>query len=177
MMHFEGLATCSRAELSTPIGHLLLWHQDSNLVLASWRGHEDRSKGEFERQALHGVVLLRQSASAIPVPDAFDAYFSGQTGLLDELGLIVGGTPFQRSVWSGLLSVPAGRTATYSQLARQIGRPRASRAVGQANGANPLPIAIGCHRILGSNGTLTGYGSGTARKAWLIDHERSHCSN
>lgn len=81
------------------------------------------------------------------------------------------GTPFQLAVWNALLDVPYGETVSYAELARRIGKPKAVRAVGAANGANPIPVIIPCHRVVGSNGALTGYGGGIARKQWLLAHE------
>jgi methylated-DNA-[protein]-cysteine S-methyltransferase len=90
---------------------------------------------------------------------------------LDEVKTATGGTPFQREVWQALRAIPAGAPTSYGQLAASIGRPRASRAVGAANGANPIPIVVPCHRVIGANGTLTGFASGLANKQWLLEHE------
>ena len=81
------------------------------------------------------------------------------------------GTPFQKQIWQGLLEIPYGTTISYAELARRIGRAGASRAVGAANGRNPIGIIVPCHRVIGANGTLTGYGGGLDRKEWLITHE------
>jgi len=83
-----------------------------------------------------------------------------------------GGTPFQQEVWRSLRAIPCGTTTSYGKLAAQIGRPAAVRAVGLANGANPVAVVIPCHRVIGSNGSLTGYGGGLERKRWLLDHEK-----
>jgi methylated-DNA-[protein]-cysteine S-methyltransferase len=99
------------------------------------------------------------------------AYFVGELKQF-ELELDVGGTPFQRRVWTALLGIPYGATTTYGRLAEQLGEPRAMRAVGLANGRNPISIIIPCHRVIGANGSLTGYGGGLARKQWLLAHER-----
>ena len=97
-------------------------------------------------------------------------YFSGKRQTFD-LPLNLKGTEFQLAVWNELLRVPYGDTITYAELARRIGRPAAIRAVGAANGANPIPVIVPCHRVIGSNGTLTGYGGGIERKQWLLAHE------
>lgn len=94
-------------------------------------------------------------------------YFSGRRNTFD-FPLAPKGTPFQLDVWHALLEIPYGDTVTYAELARRIGRPSAVRAVGAANGANPIPVIIPCHRVIGSNGTLTGYGGGIERKQWLL---------
>jgi len=96
---------------------------------------------------------------------------AGDLGAVDDILVEPGGTPFQRDVWMALRRVPAGTTVTYAQLAQTVGRPAASRAVGAANGRNPVSIVIPCHRMIGSDGSLTGYGGGLHRKRWLLGHE------
>ena len=98
------------------------------------------------------------------------AYFAGELERFD-LPLAPAGTAFQQSVWAALLDIPYGATETYGELARRIGEPTASRAVGLANGRNPISIVIPCHRVIGSTGALTGYGGGIERKRWLLAHE------
>jgi methylated-DNA-[protein]-cysteine S-methyltransferase len=98
-------------------------------------------------------------------------YFAGDCGALDAVAVELNGTPFQRKVWEALRSIPAGSTLSYTDLARRIGEPRAVRAVGAANGANPVAVIVPCHRVIGTNGTLTGYGGGLDRKQWLLAHE------
>jgi len=99
-----------------------------------------------------------------------DEYFAGQREVF-EVALAPLGTPFQREVWQALQRIPYGTTCSYSDLAEQIGRPRAVRAVGTANGANPIAIIVPCHRVIGSNGTLTGYAGGVERKQMLLELE------
>jgi methylated-DNA-[protein]-cysteine S-methyltransferase len=101
------------------------------------------------------------------------AYFAGKL-LAFDLPLAPRGTEFQRRVWNELLAIPYGDTISYIELARRIGKPSAMRAVGAANGANPLAIVVPCHRVIGADGSLTGYGGGLAAKRWLLDHERRH---
>lgn len=101
-----------------------------------------------------------------------EEYFAGNRTEFD-LEVRPEGTPFQESVWAALLEIPYGDTASYGEIARRVGRPKASRAVGLANGRNPVSIVVPCHRVIGSNGTLTGYGGGLERKAWLLDLEQS----
>lgn len=103
---------------------------------------------------------------------ALGTYFSGgNLAALDGLEVELNGTPFQRRVWSALRRVRAGRTVSYSDLARAIGAPAAVRAVGAANGANPIALVVPCHRVIGADGSLTGYGGGLERKRWLLRHE------
>jgi methylated-DNA-[protein]-cysteine S-methyltransferase len=103
------------------------------------------------------------------------AFFAGDVRALDGVVVATGGTEFQRRVWHALRRIPAGATTTYGALARTLGVPRACRAVGLANGANPIAIVVPCHRVIGAGGALTGYGGGIERKRWLLAHER-HCS-
>ncbi|MGZ4735555.1 MAG: methylated-DNA--[protein]-cysteine S-methyltransferase [Acidimicrobiia bacterium] len=107
-----------------------------------------------------------------PVADQLDAYFAGELTEFD-VTLRLEGTEFQRKVWSGLLEIPYGETISYGELARRIGQPNAPRAVGLANGRNPVGIIVPCHRVIGSDGSLTGYGGGLDRKRALLDLERS----
>jgi methylated-DNA-[protein]-cysteine S-methyltransferase len=121
--------------------------------------------------------LLREPVGSGTVPEplreSLEAYFAGRLGALERVVTRTGGTGFQRRVWAALRRIPGGATTTYAALARAIGRPSACRAVGLANGANPIAIAIPCHRVIGANGALTGYAGGLERKRWLLDHERS----
>jgi methylated-DNA-[protein]-cysteine S-methyltransferase len=102
---------------------------------------------------------------------ALQRYFEGDLGALDELPVDPGGSAFQREVWLALRRIRAGTTWSYSELARHVGRPQAVRAVGAANGANPLPLVLPCHRVIGADGRLVGYGGGLETKAWLLRHE------
>ncbi|MBA3820425.1 MAG: methylated-DNA--[protein]-cysteine S-methyltransferase [Deltaproteobacteria bacterium] len=103
------------------------------------------------------------------------AYFAGERQVFD-LPLEPRGTAFQRLVWGALGEIPYGTLRSYGDLARRLGRPSASRAVGAANGKNPLSILVPCHRVVGANGSLTGYAGGVAAKSWLLDHERRHAA-
>jgi methylated-DNA-[protein]-cysteine S-methyltransferase len=105
--------------------------------------------------------------------DQLAEYFAGTRSAFD-LALAPRGTEFQRSVWHALCAIPAGETRSYGELAHSLGRPLASRAVGAANGANPISIIVPCHRLIGSTGALTGYAGGLGTKRWLLAHERSH---
>ena len=109
----------------------------------------------------------RQPTTDNRVADQLREYFAGSRRTFD-VELALRGTPFQVAVWEELCRIPYGDTITYAELARRIGRPSAVRAVGAANGANPIPVIVPCHRVIGSNGTLTGYGGGIERKQWLL---------
>lgn len=116
-----------------------------------------------------------EDASVDPFPETQQqlvAYFAGTLTEFD-LPLQLQGTPFQHQVWQALKTIPYGATMSYGELAHHIGQPKASRAVGLANGRNSLSIVVPCHRVIGANGKLTGYGGGIERKQWLLNHERS----
>jgi methylated-DNA-[protein]-cysteine S-methyltransferase len=103
-----------------------------------------------------------------------DRYFTGEMGVIDSIPVELNGTPFQQNVWKTLRRIPCGTTISYAELARRIGDPGAVRAVGTANGANPVAVIVPCHRVIGSNGKLTGYGGGLERKQWLLEHEGAY---
>ena len=106
------------------------------------------------------------------VEQAIRAWLEGDLGALDGIAVAPQGTAFQRRVWDALTRIPPATTTTYGASARAIGAPHAARAVGAANGANPIALAVPCHRVVGKGGTLTGYAFGVERKRWLLDHER-----
>ena len=135
---------------------------------------DDDAKLRRMLAAHHGTHELDEAEVAAPIVAGLEAYFAGQLTAIDELATATGGSPFQRRVWAALRSVPAGATTSYGALAAVVGRPGASRAVGAANGANPVSIVVPCHRIIGAGGALTGYGGGLHRKRWLLDHESRH---
>jgi methylated-DNA-[protein]-cysteine S-methyltransferase len=120
--------------------------------------------------------LLRAPLSGAPSPEpvteSLGAYFAGELAALDGLATHTAGSEFQRRVWAALRRIPRGTTTTYAALAREIGQPTACRAVGLANGANPIAIVVPCHRVIGASGALTGYAGGLDRKRWLLEHER-----
>jgi methylated-DNA-[protein]-cysteine S-methyltransferase len=119
----------------------------------------------------YGTYTLQDGAAPASLIHALDAYFNGEMDAIEEISTATGGTPFQREVWKALRTIPAGATTSYGQLAAKLGRAGSARAVGAANGANPIPIIVPCHRVIGANGTLTGFASGLPRKRWLLDHE------
>ena len=110
------------------------------------------------------------------IAGAVERYFAGDVDALDEIPIEADGTEFQRAVWDAIREIPAGRTASYQEIARTVGRPAAVRAVGTATGRNPVSIVVPCHRVIRSDGTLGGYGGGLHRKEWFLDHERRHAA-
>jgi methylated-DNA-[protein]-cysteine S-methyltransferase len=155
----------------SPLGELLVAWDAAGLRALDFDSHEDRFHRLLERY--YGAVELTRAA----LPDAYrrplEAYFRGDLTAIDSIPVASTGTPFQMQVWAALREIPAGRTETYGELARRIGRPGASRAVGLANGANPVGLVVPCHRVIGAGGALTGYGGGLDRKRWLLEHERA----
>ncbi len=120
----------------------------------------------------YGSCDLLDGRAPQPVSQPIQAYFAGELDALQAIPVETGGTGFQRGVWALLRGIRSGETVSYGQLALRLGRPGASRAVGLANGGNPVGIVVPCHRVLGADGALTGYGGGLPRKRWLLDHER-----
>jgi methylated-DNA-[protein]-cysteine S-methyltransferase len=161
-------ATIKTIVIDSPIGPLRLASEEG--VLTGLHMHEAR----------HGPVGVEDwdedSEPFQEVVAQLDAYFAGDlTGF--DLPMRLDGTAFQRRVWSGLRDIPYAETWSYGRLAGHVGSPKASRAVGLANGRNPISIIVPCHRVIGANGTLTGYGGGLDRKAWLLEHEAKHAAN
>jgi methylated-DNA-[protein]-cysteine S-methyltransferase len=157
--------------LQTPIGTLLVVTDGAHCLRAiDWQDHIERLHRLFRHQYRQPVRLVAGRAPAA-TSEALAAYFAGHVKTIDSLAVATGGTTFQRRVWSALRAIPAGQTISYQALAASIGHPRAVRAVGTANGANPIGIVVPCHRVLGSDGSLTGYGGGLDRKRWLLSHE------
>ena len=119
-----------------------------------------------------GELMLERAENPHGLTEKITRYFAGELDAIDRIPVETGGTAFQREVWRALREIPCGTTTSYGALAKRIGRPAAVRAVGLANGANPVAVVVPCHRVIGSNGSLTGYGGGMERKRWLLDHER-----
>ena len=163
--------TLEVAEFHSPIGTIMLAVRDGALAaLVFAEGWPDRRARLVKR---FGDVDLRGAANPAGVSGRLAAYFAGDLGALDAIPVDPGGTPFQRRVWAALRTIPAGETVSYQTLARRIGAPTAVRAVGAANGDNPVGIVVPCHRVIGADGSLTGYAGGIERKRWLLTHERA----
>ena len=157
----------------SPVGDIrLVSDADGGLRALDFDGHDDRMQRLLRLH--YGEVVLSAGPAPVAVTQALSAYFEGDLAALDAVPTTTGGTDFQRAVWVALRDIPPGETMGYGQLAARIGRPSASRAVGAANGANPVAIIVPCHRVIGASGSLTGFGGGLARKAWLLEHERRH---
>lgn len=156
--------------MPSPIGDLLLVADEASLVWLEFGDLEARLRPLLKRR--YGDYVLSDASNPLGIADRLNAYFAGEFAALDTIPVDTGGTPFQRTVWHALRRIPAGSVASYGQLAATLGRPTACRAVGHANGANPVPLVLPCHRVIGGDGSLTGYGGGLDRKRWLLAHER-----
>jgi methylated-DNA-[protein]-cysteine S-methyltransferase len=155
--------------IESPIGTLAFLTDDAALRVLDFSEGYDAAVGAFRRY--HSDIVLDDRADPLGIRIHFDAYFSGDIHALEAIPAVPSGTPFQQSVWRHLRDIRAGTTTTYGAIANALGSPSSTRAVGAANGANPIPLVIPCHRVIGANGTLTGYGGGLHRKAWLLRHE------
>ena len=159
-------------QIETPVGPMLIAVDDQDrLRVLDWQSHIERMERLIERYYGFGRITLEQSAEPNPVSDKLQAYVEGDIAAIDDIATETTGTGFQRRVWAALREIPAGQTWSYGQLAKHVGEPGAARAVGLANGSNPIGIVVPCHRVIGANGTLTGYGGGIERKRWLLLHE------
>ncbi|MGA8277294.1 MAG: methylated-DNA--[protein]-cysteine S-methyltransferase [Rhodanobacteraceae bacterium] len=152
--------------LDTPIGPLLLVADENGLTQVGLPQNGRRA-------APSPAGSVREPKRLTAARRQFEAYFDGRLHDFD-LALNACGTRFQRQVWTALCTVPYGATVSYAEIARRIGKPTAVRAVGAANGANPLAIVVPCHRVIGADGSLTGYGGGLPAKRFLLEHERRH---
>jgi methylated-DNA-[protein]-cysteine S-methyltransferase len=160
--------------IESPIGMMVIVHDAAGRMRSlEFQDHEPRMR---QLLRLHygnegrGYVLHERRAPQ-SMRDALVRYFAGELDALDSVQTATAGTAFQRDVWAALRRIQPGTTMSYGALARQLGYPRAVRAVGHANGANPISIVVPCHRVIGADASLTGYGGGIERKRWLLTHE------
>ena len=157
-------------EFSTPTGTMLLLTDAEEQARAlDWEDHTARVHQLLRQQ--YGSAHLEARAGVSRIRRAIEAYFAGVLAAIADLPVMTAGTAFQREVWAALRGIATGETTTYGRLASQLGRPKAMRAVGMANGSNPISIIVPCHRVIGANASLTGYGGGLERKRWLLRHE------
>jgi methylated-DNA-[protein]-cysteine S-methyltransferase len=156
----------------TPTGRMVLVTDEGGRVHAlDWEDHRERTERLLGRYYRRLTLTLREARKESAAKRALLAYFAGRLDAIDELAVATSGTEFQNQVWTALRRIPMGKTLSYGALAQAIGRPAAVRAVGLANGSNPIAIIVPCHRVIGANASLTGYGGGLERKRWLLDHE------
>jgi methylated-DNA-[protein]-cysteine S-methyltransferase len=162
-MTFEG------ARFTSPIGEIVIAVRDGRVCALGFSEQVPRKRTFLERR--FGQVEFSEATDPAGIVTRLKQYFAGDAEALTEIAVDTGGTPFQQRVWEELRRIPAGRTVSYADIATAIGAPTAVRAVGAANGSNPVALVIPCHRVIGSNGQLTGYGGGLDRKRWLLAHE------
>ncbi len=155
--------------VNTPIDGLTLAARNGRLCMLHFGARDAPVRATLQRWYPGESIERRRDPGGVAT--ALAKYFSGQLDILETIEVEMNGTPFQLQVWQALRGVRAGHTASYSEIARAIGTPAAVRAVGAANGANPIAVVVPCHRIIGADGTLTGYGGGLRRKEWLLRHE------
>ncbi|MEH2560141.1 methylated-DNA-[protein]-cysteine S-methyltransferase [Bradyrhizobium algeriense] len=158
--------------VSTVLDDMLVVTDERDALRAlDWLNFEDRVHRLLRLHYGVGGYRLVQAADQSAARQSLEKYFAGDVRAIDEISVETGGTPFQREVWSALRKIPAGKTTSYGLLATEIDRPNAIRAVGMANGSNPVGIVVPCHRVIGKDSSLTGYGGGLERKRWLLEHE------
>jgi O-6-methylguanine DNA methyltransferase len=166
--------TLEIAVLQTPLGPLVAYARDAALLGLEFTDQRLRVSSLRERLERHlGAFDTREARDPAGVAARLRAYFAGDRHALDDQPVAMLGTPFERAVWSELRRIPAGTTISYAELARRVGRPNGSRAVGQANGRNPIALVVPCHRVIASDGSLAGYGGGVHRKQALLELERA----
>ena len=152
-----------------PIGDMVLVARDGAILLLEFDDAKDRVAREMRFR--FGEVEFQQTSNPFGLSDIIRDYFAGNITAIDHLITDGGGTDFERQVWAELRKIPAGVTKSYGEIARKLGDINLSRAVGTANGRNPIAIVVPCHRVIGSDGSMTGYGGGIKRKEWLLRHE------
>ena len=160
--------------LESAIGTLLLIHdREGHMRALDFHDFESRMRRllRFHYGAEGNDFVIENRAAPTAIRRAISDYFLGDLHAIDSIPVTTGGTSFQREVWAALRTIQAGTTLSYEALARQLGRPKSVRAVGSANAANPVNIVVPCHRVIGTDGSLTGYGGGIGRKRWLLTHE------
>jgi methylated-DNA-[protein]-cysteine S-methyltransferase len=162
---------------NTPTGRMrIITDDEQRLRAADWEDKGDRLQRLLRLHYGETGFELLEARSESPAREALEAYFEGHLAAIEAIRTQTRGTDFQRRVWAALRAIPAGTTLSYGELAAKIGQPAAVRAVGAANGANPTPIVVPCHRVIGANASLTGFGGGLERKRWLLAHEGMHAT-
>jgi methylated-DNA-[protein]-cysteine S-methyltransferase len=155
--------------ISTPIGDMVLIARDDVLLLLEFDDATDRVAREM--RVRFGDVELQKASNPFGFSEVMQDYFAGNPSAIDNLPTDGGGTAFEKQVWAELRKIPCGTTKSYGDIARTLGDINLSRAVGTANGRNPIAIVVPCHRVIGADGSMTGYGGGLKRKEWLLRHE------
>lgn len=156
--------------LPSPVGAMLVVHDEQEQLRAI--EFHDREPRLMQLLRIHyGARPLRERPAPAAIREALARYFARDLRAIDDIEVATMGTEFQRDVWAALRTIRPGTTLSYGALAARIGRPKAVRAVGAANGSNPISVVVPCHRVIGADASLTGYGGGIERKRWLLAHE------
>ena len=161
--------TLDLTEFRSPLGALVVAARDGRLCALEFAGRWPRRRRALARR--FGPLVIHRTPDPAGAVTALRSYFAGDRNALARVPVDPHGTEFQRRVWAALARIPAGETRSYRELAAAIGAPAAVRAVGAANGANPVALVIPCHRVIAADGTLGGYAGGLRRKRWLLEHE------
>lgn len=166
------MLTLLQDKISTPLGLLwLICDEQFRLRAVEWDEYSARMELLLDLHYKKTGYCRKDAVNPGDLSQKLANYFEGDLAIIDTLPTETAGTPFQREVWKALRDIPCGQVMHYGQLATKLGRSGAARAVGAANGSNPISIVVPCHRVIGTNGTLTGYAGGIARKEWLLRHE------
>lgn len=158
------------SHLDSPLGEIILAFSEG--ALCALKFDESLSQVRAQLARSYPGASFETVGGTGQVVDKLRAYFCGALQALETIPVAPKGTSFQQQVWTALRTIPIGQTRSYRQIASAIGRPSAVRAVGAANGQNPIAVVVPCHRVIASDGTLCGYGGGLWRKEWLLKHER-----
>jgi len=157
-------------EIPSELGKIVIVAHEERLVSLDYHDYDERMLALLATR-FGGSIALRPSPNPFGLTDRLRAYLAGDLAAIEPIPVETGGTPFQRQVWAALRRIPTGTTISYADLAREVGRPTAMRAVGMINGRNPVAIVVPCHRVIGKDSSLTGYAGGLHRKQWLLRHE------
>jgi len=156
-------------KINSEIGDILVISDGARLCALDFAGYEPRMMRLLEKR--YGAVDLTEKTNPQGFSDRIRAYLESDYSSVDDIPVSTGGTPFQQQVWSALRTIPLGTVISYGELAAKLGKTTAYRAVGMANSFNPVAIVLPCHRVVGTNASLTGYAGGLERKRWLLRHE------
>ena len=166
---FDRIAAPRGKQGAAPFAEILIAVDNGKLAALDFNGYEARMQRLLSKR--YEAVKFTKKSNPCGFSACLRAYLAGELDALDAIPVDTGGTEFQRAAWQALRTIPAGSTATYAEQAARIGRPKAVRAIGAANGQNPIAIVLPCHRVVGADGSMTGYAGGVATKEWLLRHE------
>lgn len=169
ILWFDRISVPRSKHGAVPFQEILIAVDNGKLAALDFNGYEARMQRLLSKR--YKQVKFTEKSNPCGFSACLRSYLAGEIDALNEIPVDTGGTEFQRAAWQALRTIPAGRTATYAEQAARIGRPKAVRAIGAANGQNPVAIVLPCHRVVGANGSMTGYAGGVATKVWLLRHE------